>query len=447
MLSDFPAILFVIAFLAGVLQVTWLLKRKLHTSSESSRKTVHVAMGVLATCFPFMFHHAFSVVILSVLSCVLMALLRYAPNRFGWKQTVCRPGRRTFGELLFPLSIGILFVLAQRTPILYCVPIAILTLADAASAMIGMRYGARHYHTADGSKTAEGSLVFFVVAFLCTHVALLLCSNTGRVESLLISTIVGILAMMMEGIAWRGLDNLFVPIGTYLALKQLHGDTQTLCIQLGVLSILLATLLMTKKGTTLNGSAVLGVALYSYFAWIIGGIQWVIAPLIVFMSYRKLLPERFKTADHKHSIYGVAAVACSGLVWLLCTGCTHGHNFLFPYTLALASHEAIIGATHLTVHHFNAARFRMMVSSVCKSWLLLFVPWLAISGISHQTVIDAMVAPLVMILPALLLFAVRRRGSDFANLSGNNALRWLQESAAVTLCSTVGLLPCFHFGF
>src|SRR5205823_14717265 len=102
--------------------------------------------------------------------------------------------RSTFGAVYFPIAVGILFLLFRFEPIedeasrylLYCIPVLLLTLADAMAALIGVRYGQARYATSEGHKTIEGSLAFFLVGFFCTHVPLLLFSDKGRPETLLI---------------------------------------------------------------------------------------------------------------------------------------------------------------------------------------------------------------------------------------------------------------------
>ena len=75
-----------------------------------------------------------------------------------------RVERATFGELYFPLSVAWLFWLTcGDDPLLFVIPILMLTLADAAAAVVGARYGLTPYIGA--GKSLEGSAAFAVVAF------------------------------------------------------------------------------------------------------------------------------------------------------------------------------------------------------------------------------------------------------------------------------------------
>ena len=114
-----------------------------------------------------------------------------------------------------------------------------LALADAGAALIGKRYGTLHYVTGDGEKTVEGSAAFLIVALLSTQVPLLLFTGTGRAESLVIALTLALLVMLLEAIAWRGLDNLFIPLGAFFLLKSfLRMDLTALVVCLGIAVVL-----------------------------------------------------------------------------------------------------------------------------------------------------------------------------------------------------------------
>ena len=64
---------------------------------------------------------------------------------------------------------------------------------------------------------------FFLTAFFCVHVPVLLAERTGRLESLLIGAGVSVMVMMAEAAAWWGLDNLVIPLFSYMLLKAMLG--------------------------------------------------------------------------------------------------------------------------------------------------------------------------------------------------------------------------------
>ncbi len=74
-----------------------------------------------------------------------LKFLPAARRRFG--RVVDDVERTTLGELYFPMAVAVVFWLARgQSPLLFCVPMLVLTLADATGALIGLRYGLTRYH-------------------------------------------------------------------------------------------------------------------------------------------------------------------------------------------------------------------------------------------------------------------------------------------------------------
>ena len=104
---------------------------------------------------------------------------------------------------------------------MYLGPLLVLTLADAAAAVVGRRYGLCEYPTPGGRKSLEGSLAFAVVAFAVTHFALLLTGAAGRVESVMIAACVAMALTIVEAFCFGGWDNLRVPVGAWWMMRGL----------------------------------------------------------------------------------------------------------------------------------------------------------------------------------------------------------------------------------
>src|SRR5579885_1923083 len=239
--------------------------------AEAVRKTLHVVMGTITLSFPWLFADPMPVLVLTVISSIFIMLLKVS-NLKQWSSVICAKGRNSIGEICFPLAVGLTFILSGGNKVLYVVPILLLTFADAASALIGKRFGRMKYSTGDGTKTLEGSLAFSAVAFLYTFPICCL-SGLGMAESLTIASILSLLAMMFEGVAWSGLDNLFVPLGAFLVLKTHIGLPESMLIlRLGLLLLLSLIVLVSRRNTTLNGSGIIASALFCYLSYTIGGI-------------------------------------------------------------------------------------------------------------------------------------------------------------------------------
>ena len=216
---------------------------------ETTRKMFHTGSGVLTLAFPFLFREMWPVLLLTGASALLVAGVKFVPalrDRFG--RVANRVERTTLGEVYFPISVGLLFWLTRGSnPLLFVIPVLMLTFADATCALVGSRYGMTRYLGA--SKSLEGSVAFVVVAFLCVHVPLLLWSDVGRAESLLIAATLALLVMLLEGSAWRGLDNLFIPIGGYFLLRAyLPLDAAALLPRLLVTVALVVFIVLARDG-------------------------------------------------------------------------------------------------------------------------------------------------------------------------------------------------------
>lgn len=151
----------VLAGLGGLLATATMLRQRQWLSAELARKLVHIGMGVLTLSFPWLFRESWPVIALAALAVATLLVVRLLPS---WRQRVGGAlhdvARQSLGEIYFPLSVAIVFVFARGEPMLFVVPILILTFADAVAALVGVRYGAAHYTTLEGRKSTEGSVAF-----------------------------------------------------------------------------------------------------------------------------------------------------------------------------------------------------------------------------------------------------------------------------------------------
>lgn len=190
--------------------------------AEVSRKAAHVGLGLALAALPWLLREVEQVVVLVSLAVVVLLAIRLVPGlrrRYG---CVVHGVRRSgHGDLYFPVAALLLFVAAEGDHVLYAVPMFTLTVADALAALVGVRYGRTRYETADGRKSLEGSFAFFGAAFLSSHVPILVLTDIGRPESLLVGLCFATLVMLLEAVSWRGLDNLLIPLGGFLILREL----------------------------------------------------------------------------------------------------------------------------------------------------------------------------------------------------------------------------------
>jgi len=230
-------------------------RRSRSPDPELVRKCLHLGMGLLTLSFPWLFASPWPVVLLAALFTAWLAILRTFRSLQRLRGGVIDGvNRKSLGEIYFPLAVGLVYLLSAGDPLTFCIPMLILSLADAAAALVGERYGTLRYPTAGQRKSLEGSMAFFTVAFLSAHIPLLLFTDAGRPANLLISMTLALLLTLVEAMAPGGLDNLGIPLVALLLLRSLLGlDVAALVVRLGV-AVLLATLvaLLACRGIPLN---------------------------------------------------------------------------------------------------------------------------------------------------------------------------------------------------
>jgi len=440
MLSPWLGILLVLVVLGGIMAGLKLIGVRCCLHPETSRKAVHIVMGLVTLSFPWLFRDAWPVLLLTVLAVAALAGTRLvAPLRERFGTVLNGVERQSLGEVYFPLAVAALFLLSSENRLLYLIPLLTLTLADAVAALVGIRYGQHRFCTSEGTKSAEGSLAFFMVAFLSAHVPLLLLSSTGRAESLLIALVLGILVMLFEAVSVGGLDNLFIPLGCYTLLRRyLILDTDELLFRLGAILLLALLVFIWRRRTTLKESGLLAAALVGYMNWALGGWQWLAVSLVLFWTYTLLWP-RSKDSDHPvHTVRAVASVAAPGMIWLLVLLENNRMGGLFePFVLSYAAHSVMVGMSQLGyVKPEQSVQWRIL-TAISRSWLL-FAPLFFLPLLSNGNIEQPFTSPEMLravsaaILAIPLLLAVAFLHQRLIRKYGDNErayARWLGRGA------------------
>ncbi len=405
---------------------------------EVLRKLMHVLMGLVASSFPWLFDAAWPVLLLAGGSLVALIVVRAGGGVTRSLRGVLHGVERSsWGELLFPVAIAVIFVLADGNALLYVVPILILTLADAVAALIGVYYGQFQFSTLEGSKSLEGSFAFFIVTFLCVHVAVLLFTDAGRLESLLIGLLMGVIVMMFEAVAWRGLDNLFIPVASYALLETyLMLDAAALTLRLAVILLLLLFLLAWRRRSTLDDSALIGAGLVAYAAWAIGDLYWLLVPVLTFVAATLLawreVPER---RGNLHTVYALLAISAPGLAWLVLHNSGGAAGLYLAYALTFGAHLAMLGVSRA---HFGRARLPLwrLGPAVLQGWLVVMVALALYHGPSPALGWPAGVAALAMLAAALAFYRLQPALSQCPV----TPLRWGRQALIAATVSVLGWL-------
>ena len=346
---------------------------------ELLRKGMHVVMGLVLLPLPWVFDRAWPMIALAVLACGAMVAARASRRlRSGIGTVMGGVGRDSLGEVYFPIAVCLLFLLSRGDWLLYVVPILMLALADAVAALVGIRYGLSQYRTSDGHKSLEGSLAFFLVAFFSAHLPLLLLTDTGRAEAVLIAAILALLVMMLECVAWRGLDNLFIPLGAHAFLRlYLGAETGLLLFHLTVAVLLTVFSLAWRPRGKLDDSALIGCALFGYAAFTLGGWLWLLGPVVYFLTLILVWPR--SPADRPHTVYAMLASSAAGLCWLFAHSITGKGWLLIPFTGSFAAQLTLYGVARFGHRPDRGPRSLRLLGDIGLGWLLIHCPTLLIA--------------------------------------------------------------------
>lgn len=378
-----------VILLAAVLFGVSRLTKMARLDPEIGRKLVHISLGIYTLAFPFVFEHAWEVGLTCALAVGVFLMARGALRK-SLGAGLHGVERVSYGELLFAISVALLFwlkdghfiALAQDRqamgPALYVVPIVILTLCDAASAVVGSQYGKRLFRIEEGSKSVEGVVVFAVTAWLVSLIAFLLLTDLGRGEVILLAFITAAFGALLEAASWRGLDNLFIPLGLYFLLANLmHLGVMELAIRAGIFFVaLLAIIWLTPRGRADRHAIAIGFTLFFCIS-IFSGFESILTPAVAVAAYfacvQWLNIER-PPHDNLNLLLVVFAVALGFFV----VSNLARVDTIFGFNVAFASLAAGI------VSRFSASP-RLVASAVLLAWLAMSVRVMWIEGAREET--------------------------------------------------------------
>jgi phytol kinase len=379
-----------ISGLIALMAVVDLASRRSGLDPELKRKLIHVATGGYALTFPATFGERWPVAVLIALSIGVMLLLRtehFVASGIGSVLHSVR--RRSHGEIYLAVAVGFLFFRSSGAPILYILPIVVVTLSDAAAALVGTTYGRRLFAVEGGTKSMEGVATFFVVTWLVTMILLLTMSEAPRENVVILGLLIAAFGALVEAQSWRGLDNLFVPVAIHLMLGEyLDASPARLLLLAACFLLLMAAILSFAPALQLTGHAARGYAmlifvLLSYTAPHNAVLPVATVAVHIVARRRRPCASRYPDLDLLATITGV------GLFWLL-AGEVFEHSAidLFGLTVATAAVTlaaiAFDGPARWLVPVAGAAAFAALwtvttLNGEDSSWHGPLWPWAAIA--------------------------------------------------------------------
>ena len=332
----------VAAGLATVLGALAALGRRAGWPPELRRKAAHIALGLGCAAFPWIFSSPAPVWALAALACAGLALLRLRPARASTLGSALHDvDRLSWGELVFPFAVALVFHASAGRWELYVPPVLVLALADAAGALVGRRFGRHPLRMEDAQrKSLEGGLAVFAVAAPCVALPLALFAGWSWALALAAALLAAVLASLIEGVAIEGLDNLFLPLLTFAVLARAETwSAPGVLSRLGcLLAIVALTAFVGRRFTPLTDAALMGLALALYLFASLGGAAWLAGSLVLAAFYLALNHRAPDRAERCHPLAAVVAVAAAPLAWLALAP----HHAFAPALAAFVAQAAIM---------------------------------------------------------------------------------------------------------
>jgi phytol kinase len=434
--AEWSGIAGVLAVLLVALPLIRIVARRIGASPEVARKSVHVALGMTCATFPWVFDRALPVVALAMVATVPLALIRVFPSlKQGVGSALHGIERPSYGEVLFAPAVALVFALADGDVELYLIPVLVLTIADAAGALVGTRWGKRRYGSGEGFKTVEGSVIFCLTALLCGCLPLIAGGRVDLAHALWIGLILGILAMMAEGLSDRGFDNLVIPVGCYFVLDKLMPlEIPALSGRFAVLVALLLLVLAGSRWSTLSGGALLGGALLGYGCAVIADWRFALPLVAVFICHVVTTRKHGLTGKFDHRLDVVLSHSIACLPWVLAVdaGWIENGRALAGVSFAMGAQLAMLDtATRAWVPGLE----EMPVRSALKGMLLASLPGLVWLWPQARQLAVPVVVAWVAIWGAALIFQ-RFRVSYHGHVTG----LWIIKGLMALAVSSAALL-------
>ncbi|HKJ69421.1 MAG TPA: DUF92 domain-containing protein [bacterium] len=353
-------------FLAGILiaiGIAEFAQKRYQWPGETTRKIVHVLVGVLIFWARFLFETPLPPIVLATIFTILNALALKTSMFQGMHGTT----RLTLGTTFYPLSFLILVVIFwYRDPVILLLSFTILAIGDPLAAQVGETVAhPRRFTLWKDTKSLQGSLTLGVASFVITTAGLY---GFGRLPAIvpppvhfifLTGVAVALVSMVAEAISRAGSDNLTLPLSAAFTMDiTLHGTgvSPVMFFVWLLIAFLFAYIAYQAHVLTLNGTA--AAFLLGTFIFGIGGLQFMV-PLATFFvlssalsrlggQQKNLLKTVYEKTGNRDMMQVMANGGVAGIMALL-WHFTHQDALYYGFLGSLAAATADTWATELGI--------------------------------------------------------------------------------------------------
>lgn len=270
----------------GLLIAATLVQKWRGYPQEFTRKIVHVGAGMWIFGLLALFNNWYW----GVLPILTFIVFNFVSYKFKLIKAMDLSDSSP-GTVYFVVSISVLLIAFWSRGQFWIAAAGIMamTWGDAFAAILGRKFGRHPYFIGKHRRTFEGSAAMFAFAFTAITLTLAFF-NTGLdwYEVIGFSLLVSLLATFLEAVSLSGLDNIFVPIGTSMALYALVSWPVSLPrLLLGLLiSAAIGVFAYQRRSLTLSGALgaiITGTLIFGFGGWVMG------LALIAFFVYGTVL--------------------------------------------------------------------------------------------------------------------------------------------------------------
>lgn len=338
-----------VLLLVVVLGATGIIARRRMATPEQTRKLIHVGLGTYCLTFPWIFDHVWEVTATCFVALGVFALARGALRR-QLGEGLHGVTRRSYGELLFAVSVALMFWLQNGHyitvaetgatidgPILYVLPVAMLTWCDAASALVGSSYGRNTFAIERGRKSWEGVSVFVVIGWLVAMISYLLFTDIDRQTVIVLSLAAALFGALLEAASWRGLDNLFIPVGMYIFIA--HYNTYDLIYLILTSIVFVAVLLLLFELTRRDQQhrhLFVSLAVVFFLIGLFSGPASLVTPALAAVAYA-VSRRWLDTPSDEHDALNLVIVIVMTAVVFFVVSHAFGRDTIYVFNVAFAA--------------------------------------------------------------------------------------------------------------
>lgn len=340
--------------------------------------------------------------------------------------------------MFFVISVFAIFYLSKGDKILYTIPILILTLADSTAALIGKSYGKNSIsQLTEDKKSLEGSFMFFMVAFMSTLVPLLLYTEVGREETLIISAIVGFNVALVEMISHSGNDNLLIPLTTFAFISiHMSHNLQMLRMHLIILGVIFILVSIASNVKAFSKLAIIEFVVVGYLTAILYGGYATIPALLLLITVMRFPKKR---EIEKSNIYDARILETNVIIPIAICGIsaiTGWKKELFMIYATTYAIHLIVNSFVRFKYYFNFSEIDCILFSICKGIGFVFIPSLIINKMVFGEMINVMMLItmiLAMILSGIMIY-YKKKDVKEEEIIMSNAYMQMRIALVLTLC-------------